>query len=101
MPRTASDRSAITRIDRDQFGPHLYYAGKNHIKQEKLEGSFVIDNTDLFEFIEAGKSLPYFSTHADLVQRQKTAKEAKVGTAKDAETWKGEIRKEAASLVSN
>jgi len=48
-----------------------------------------------------GKALPYFSTHADLVQRQKTARQAKVGNAKDAETWKGEIRKEADALVSN
>ena len=48
-----------------------------------------------------GKALPYFSTHADLVQRQKAAKQAKVGNAKDAETWKGEIKKEADSLVSN
>jgi dihydroorotate dehydrogenase subfamily 1 len=48
-----------------------------------------------------GKSLPYFSTHADLVQRQKAAKAAKVGSAKDAETWRGEIRKEAEALVSN
>ena len=48
-----------------------------------------------------GKALPYFSTHADLVQRQKTVRQAKVGNAKDAETWKGEIRKEADALVSN
>src|SRR5262245_14608667 len=48
-----------------------------------------------------GKSLPYFSTHADLVEKQKAAKAAKVGNAKDAETWKGEIKKEAESLVSN
>src|SRR5215467_4973454 len=47
------------------------------------------------------KSLPYFSTHADLVQRQKAAKAAKVGNAKDAETWKGEIKKEADALVFN
>jgi dihydroorotate dehydrogenase subfamily 1 len=47
------------------------------------------------------KSLPYFSTHADLVQHQKAAKAAKVGNAKDAETWKGEIKKEADALVSN
>ncbi len=48
-----------------------------------------------------GKSLPYFSTHADLVQKQKAARAAKVGSARDAETWKGEIKKEAESLVSN
>ena len=56
-----------------------------------------------FETVEemVAKSLPYFSTHADLVQRQKAAKAAKVGNAKDAETWKGEIKKEADALVSN
>lgn len=56
-----------------------------------------------FERVEdmVGKSLPYFSTHADLVQHQRAAKAAKVGNAKDAETWKGEIKKEADALVSN
>jgi hypothetical protein len=53
MPRTASDHDTIIRIDRDQFGPHLFYDGTNHIKQESLEGPFVIDNVELFQFIEA------------------------------------------------
>jgi dihydroorotate dehydrogenase subfamily 1 len=47
-----------------------------------------------------GKSLPYFSTHADLVERQRAAKAAKVGAGKDAETWKGDIKKEADSLAT-
>lgn len=47
-----------------------------------------------------GKSLPYFSTHADLVERQRAAKAAKVGAGKDAETWKGEIKKETDALTS-
>jgi dihydroorotate dehydrogenase subfamily 1 len=47
-----------------------------------------------------GKSLPYFTTHADLVERQRAAKAAKVGGAKDAETWKGEIRRETDSLTN-
>jgi dihydroorotate dehydrogenase subfamily 1 len=47
-----------------------------------------------------GKSLPYFSTHADLVERQRAAKAAKVGAGRDAETWKGEIKKETDSLTS-
>jgi len=56
-----------------------------------------------FESIEAmiGKALPYFTTHADLVSRQRAAKAAKVGAAKDAETWKGEIRKETDNLTAN
>jgi dihydroorotate dehydrogenase subfamily 1 len=49
-----------------------------------------------------GKSLPYFSTHHDLVDRQRAAKAAKAGSSnKDAETWKGEIRKEAEALSGN
>ncbi|MBI3182499.1 MAG: NAD-dependent dihydropyrimidine dehydrogenase subunit PreA [Myxococcales bacterium] len=48
-----------------------------------------------------GKSLPYFTTHADLVERQRAAKAAKVGTARDNETWKGEIKKETDSLSTN
>jgi hypothetical protein len=70
----------------------------------KLQEELVKVMTDhKFETVQqmVGKSLPYFSTHADLVRQQKAAKAAKVGTAKDAETWKGEIRKEAESLVSN
>jgi len=47
-----------------------------------------------------GKSLPYFSTHADLVERQRAAKAAKVGAGKDAETWKGEISKETDALTA-
>ena len=43
-----------------------------------------------------GKSLPYFSTHADLVSRQKQAK-----ANRDAEHWKGSIAKETESLVTN
>ena len=56
--------------------------------------------TDLRQFI--GKSLPYFSTHADLVQRQKQAKAEKAGASnRDAETWKGAIAKETEALTTN
>ena len=60
------------------------------------------------EFI--GKSLPFFTTHMDLVERQKTAREAKeaarakstgAAQAKDVETWKGDIAKETSTLVTN
>ena len=54
--------------------------------------------TDLRQFI--GKSLPYFSTHADLVARQKQAKADKAAGNRDAETWKGAIAKETDSLTS-
>ena len=56
------------------------------------------------EFV--GKSLPYFTTHHDLVDRQKQAREAKeAARAKkspmDVETWKGDIAKETSTLVTN
>ena len=57
------------------------------------------------EFV--GKSLPYFTTHHDLVERQKAAREAKEaarakrGRARDVETWKGDIAKETSTLVTN
>jgi len=54
---------------------------------------------NIAEFV--GASLPYFSTHADLVERQKAAKVARAGTGRDAETWNGAIAKETAQLTTN
>ena len=48
-----------------------------------------------------GKSLPYFSTHADLVQRQRQAKVDKAGKAERDNDWKGEIAKETDALTAN
>ena len=48
-----------------------------------------------------GKSLPYFSTHADLVERQRQAKREKAGQAGRDEMWKGDIAKETDSLVTD
>ena len=50
-----------------------------------------------------GKSLPYFTTHHDLVDRQKASREAKEAkrTGRDVETWKGDIAKETSTLVTN
>jgi dihydroorotate dehydrogenase subfamily 1 len=49
-----------------------------------------------------GKSLPHFTTHADLVARQKAAKVERAGVSnRDAETWKGAIAKETDSLTTN
>lgn len=48
------------------------------------------------------KSLPYFTTHADLVARQKAAKaKGAHGANRDAETCKGAISKETDSLTTN
>lgn len=49
------------------------------------------------EFV--GKSLPYFSTHAGLVERQKEAKRERAGEANRDNMWKGDIAKEASSLT--
>lgn len=48
-----------------------------------------------------GKSLPYFTTHADLVARQQAAKREKAGLANRDEMWQGDITREADSLVSD
>ncbi len=68
------------------------------VKEELTQ--FMVDHKfeDLRDFI--GKSLPYFTTHADLVAKQKAAKAARVGAGKDNETWKGEISKETDSLTA-
>jgi dihydroorotate dehydrogenase subfamily 1 len=63
---------------------------------------FMVDHRfeTLRDFV--GKSLPYFTTHADLVARQKAAKAERAGsTNRDAETWKGAIAKETDSLTTN
>jgi dihydropyrimidine dehydrogenase (NADP+) len=71
----------------------------NKLKEELLK---VMTDHKLESVTElVGKSLPYFTTHADLVERQRAAKAAKVGAGKDAETWKGEIKRETDSLTGN
>jgi dihydroorotate dehydrogenase subfamily 1 len=50
------------------------------------------------EFI--GKSLPYFSTHADLVARQKAAKAARAGQSNRDNEWQGAIAKETDALTA-
>jgi dihydroorotate dehydrogenase subfamily 1 len=54
----------------------------------------------LREFI--GKSLPFISTHQDLVDRQRAAKVARAAqTNLDGHQWQGDISKETDSLVAN
>ena len=48
-----------------------------------------------------GVSLPYFSTHADLVKRQREAKREKAGQAERDSMWQGNIAKETDSLVGD
>lgn len=47
-----------------------------------------------------GKSLPYFSTHAGLVERQRNAKREKAGHTNRDEMWQGDIAREARRLVT-
>jgi len=71
----------------------------NKLKEELLKVMTDHKMESVTELV--GKSLPYFTTHADLVERQRAAKAAKVGAGKDAETWKGEIKRETESLTGN
>jgi dihydroorotate dehydrogenase subfamily 1 len=49
-----------------------------------------------------GLALPWFSTHADLVERQQAAKREKAGKAdRDSTLWQGDIAKETASLAAD
>ncbi|HIG10792.1 MAG: NAD-dependent dihydropyrimidine dehydrogenase subunit PreA [bacterium] len=48
-----------------------------------------------------GKSLPFFTTHADLVQRQLKAKRDKAGEVERDNMWRGDIAKETDSLVTD
>jgi dihydroorotate dehydrogenase subfamily 1 len=48
-----------------------------------------------------GHSLQYFTTHADLVNRQQAARREKAGSSNRDGMWKGDIAKEAAALTSN
>ena len=84
--------------------------GYEIISELKAELSkFMVDHefTNLRDFV--GKSLPYFTSHHDLVDRQKASREAKeaargnktAARAKDVETWQGDIAKETSTLVTN
>ena len=54
MPRTASDKDTIIRLDLDQWDrPHMHFAGQSHIYQEDLTGSFRIADVEVFAFVEA------------------------------------------------
>jgi hypothetical protein len=56
-----------------------------------------------FDSIEAfrGKALDYFTTHADLVQRQKEARRSRAGERSRDDEWSGDkIREQTAALTS-
>jgi len=55
LPRTTDDVDTIVRFDNTPSqGPHMHYGRKpGHIFQQDIEGSLVISNIELFDFIEA------------------------------------------------
>jgi hypothetical protein len=86
--------------------------GYEIIDELKAElAKFMTDHgfANLRDFI--GASLPYFTSHRDLVDRQKAVRDAKEAarsrtaaagaTGRDVETWKGDIASDAAALVTN
>lgn len=67
--------------------------------KEQLSGFMAEhDFTKLTDFI--GVALPHFSTHADLVERQRQAKIAKAGQRNRDNDWQGEIAKETDKLTA-
>ena len=48
-----------------------------------------------------GRALPWFTTHADLVERQRKAKREKAGQSNRDGMWQGDIARETDSLVSD
>jgi hypothetical protein len=48
-----------------------------------------------------GQSLPYFTTHADLVERQRSARREKAGQTNRDEMWQGDIKQETDTLVTD
>lgn len=74
------------------------------IVQEMREGLERFMTAKHFERVAdvVGKSLPYFSTHADLVQRQKAAKIAKAGeSSRDNEWAEKKITEKTTELTAN
>lgn len=71
------------------------------IIESLLEGTNAFMERHGFAKVEdfVGRSLPYFTTHADLVERQRTAKRERAGEAGRDEMWQGDITTEADSLV--
>lgn len=68
---------------------------------ELCEGLAAFMEKHNFETVEeiVGKSLPYFTTHADLNERQLVAKREKAGKSNRDGMWKGDIAKETDTLV--
>ncbi len=48
-----------------------------------------------------GRSLPWFTTHADLVERQRAARRERAGQSNRDEMWQGDIASETETLTTN
>ena len=81
-------------------GPMLH--GYEVVKKWKAQLLEVLESHG-FETLDElrGAALAHFPTHADLVERQRAAKAAKIGAGLDNETWKGDIAKETDGLTAN
>ena len=76
------------------------YAVISKLKQELSDFMDMHDFKTIQEFI--GLALPSFTTHFDLVERQRKEKAGLSGkTNQDGETWKGEIDKETDALTAD
>jgi hypothetical protein len=54
MPRTLAKKDNVIRLELDRTDkPHMHLGDTDHIYQEDLTGTFVINNIELFEFVEA------------------------------------------------
>ena len=75
------------------------YAMVSELKEEL--GAFMTEQG--FNKVDecVGKSLPFFSTHADLVSRQREAKAERAGQRNRDNDWKGDIASETDKLTSN
>ena len=68
--------------------------------KEELLGFMAEHNFDRINDFR-GLSLPHFTTHADLVERLRAAREDKQAKRARDDNWRGEIAKETAALTSN
>ena len=92
---SAARLATLHRLQTGKAGAQLLVTTVNAALQRALTPFRIRESVR--EFV--GKSLPYFSTHANLVEMQRTAKlERKSGLDNN---WRGEIAKETEKLTSN
>ena len=76
--------------------------GYEMIEKLRDDLSDFLDSKDMASLQElVGVSLPYFSTHHDLVDRQRQAKREKAGQTGRDSMWKGDIKSETEGLITD